>query len=176
MIGLRARSYGNTVEVLALGPVWGGTVIRSIVLGWNVNAASVLEFAFALSKQGGESVENLTASDSLLGPGEEVLGGTAFPAMFVSQAANQWASMTFPIYVPVADGVRYVLVGCRTAGAQVGRVVAGLQVELERNIVPAVSVLPSTRITPLGAGVGPVLQAAAESARVSSGPAPVGPP
>lgn len=164
MIGVVHRLIpGAGVEVMSLGPLWPGVVIRGVWMSIYGVPTGSLDIALALCDGPVVDLTVLQSGQSLVISTDTVsaqLGMTFYRTIAGSSIGREWI---LPVYVPIRTGSAWVGVGIYSV--PVLNVTVGLVVEPERSVSPALERGSAARRRGVAGGVMSSLEEAALAAR-----------
>jgi hypothetical protein len=164
VIGLTFRNVAaGSIEILSVGPLWVGLVLRGVWLSINSAAIATPTISFSLCANRVTDAAAHAAGVSLITNQDTGAVTAGQPNGFFSMAANVGREILAPVYAPITDGPKWVGVAVATTPALF--VWAGLICEPERLQRPAMDHGKAARFGHGGDGVMERLRIAAEAAR-----------
>lgn len=167
MIGVAFRQVELTgATFLTLGPVWTGLVVRAVHLVVHGGVGATLVCGIVVAEGRVVTLSDFNSALSLIVSGDLLLSGFEHPLFQMAVTSGAAHALVLPVYVPVHSGPAYVAIGGRSITA-VCRILAGLEVEPERLIRPALEPPVAAAGRVRGDGVLRSLREAAVAARAS---------
>lgn len=164
MIGVVHRSVSaGAVDIFSLGPLWAGLVLRGIWMATNGAFTTAYDFSMALCKSPCVTLADVQSGRSLVISSDLPVLALGMPAIHAGVGGNNVLFFEIPVYVPVHEGSLWV--GIAFAPVGVVYVAAGLRVEPERVVRPALERGPAARVPTYRRAVMDELRASAEAAR-----------
>lgn len=166
MIGVVHRQISaNSTEIMSLGPLWPGVVVRGVWLSINPIVYAGVNVALALCGGAAVVLADVQAGQSLvLTTDLPIAAYFGIPSFQVSLSSNVGREFIVPVYAPIEEGSAWLCAAVNGVGGAIN-VTMGIVFEPERVVTPSMDRGPVGRKL-RGGGVLSELRTAAEAARV----------
>lgn len=137
MIGIVHRNVAAaTVEVLSLGPIWPGVVIRGIWFSIQPANASNLDICIAVCGAPASVISDLRSAQSLVDTTDTPVAALGMPSVRFTMGTIVGREFTVPVNVPIREGP--VWIGAGVLSSFLAYVSMGVSVDVERNVAPSI--------------------------------------